>query len=141
MTSSATVGSAHPQRALRFSLWVAQAFLGVPFIVVGLIKLLTPIPKLAAMFPWTGQLPELFVRFIGMVDITGGVGLLLPALTRIKPGLVVWAAAGCSVLQLFAIIFHTSRGEIAVTPLNFWLLGLAAFIAWGRGKAPIRPRA
>src|SRR5437764_1349643 len=125
MTSSAAVSSAHPQRALRFSLWVAQVLLGLPFIGIGLMKLLTPIPKLAAMLPWTGQLPEAFVRFIGVVDIAGGVGLLLPALTRIKPGLTVWAAIGCSVLQVLAIIFHTSRGEGAVIPLNFWLLGLA----------------
>ena len=93
------------------------------------------------MMPWTGEHSEAFVRVIGLVDLAGGIGILLPALTRIMPSLTVLAALGCSVLQVFAIVFHISRGEVAVTPLNFVLLLLALFVLWGRArKAPIAPR-
>jgi uncharacterized membrane protein YphA (DoxX/SURF4 family) len=141
MSTTTGASGAAPHIALKIALWAAQILVGLPFIGIGLMKLLTPIPKLAAMLPWTGQLPEAFVRFIGVVDITGGVGMLLPALTRIKPGLTVWAALGCTVLQVFAIIFHTSRGEAAFTPGNYVFLALSIFVLWGRGrKAPISPR-
>jgi hypothetical protein len=73
--------------------------------------------------------------------MAGGVGLLLPALTRIKPGLTVAAALGCTVLQALAIAFHISRGEVAMTPVNFTFLALSVFVLWGRGrKAPIPAR-
>jgi hypothetical protein len=53
----------------------------------------------------------------------------------------VLAALGCTVLQVFAITFHVSRGEAVVTPLNFVLLALSLFVLWGRGrKAPIASR-
>jgi len=118
--------------ALRLGLWIAQLLVGIPFVMIGFMKLTTPIPELAKMIPWAGQLPVLFVRSIGLVDIAGGVGIVLPALTRIRPGLTVWAAAGCVALQVCAIIFHLSRGEGAFTPLNFVFLALAGFVYWGR---------
>jgi len=139
--STAVLETAKPGRALRIGLWIAQALIFFVFTSAGLVKLLTPIPQLAAMMPWTGEHPEAFVRFIGLVDLAGGIGILLPALTRILPRLTVLAALGCMVLQVFAIVFHLSRGEAAVTPLNLVLLVLSLFVLWGRGrKAPIAPR-
>lgn len=128
-------------RAWNVALWVAQAALGLQFIAIGLMKLTSPIPKLAATMHWTAEMPELFVRAIGAIDVAGGVGVVLPALLRIRPGLTVAAALGCTVLQILALIFHLSRGEVSVAPLNLVLLALAGFVLWGRGrKAPIRPR-
>jgi hypothetical protein len=55
--------------------------------------------------------------------------------------LTVFTALGCTVLQILAIGFHASRGELALTPFNFFLLALRAFVLWGRyKKAPILPR-
>ena len=139
--STTALEPASPGRAIRISLWVAQTLLFAIFASAGLVKLLTPIPQLAAMMPWTGAHSEAFVRFIGLVDLAGGTGILLPALTRILPNLTVLAAVGCSVLQVFAIVFHLSRGEAPVVPFNFVLLALALFVLWGRGrKAPITAR-
>jgi hypothetical protein len=139
--STTAIETATPRRALRIGLWVAQAAIFFVFVAAGLVKLLTPIPQLAAMMPWTGEHSEAFVRIIGLIDLAGGIGILLPALTRILPRLTVLAALGCTVLQVFAITFHVSRGEAAVTPLNLVLLALAVFVLWGRGrKAPIAPR-
>jgi hypothetical protein len=66
--------------------------------------------------------------------------VILPAATRIKPGLTVWAALGCAALQLCAIAFHVSRGEAAKTPFNALLVALSLFVAWGRRRAPLVPR-
>ncbi|OAF17151.1 DoxX family protein [Bradyrhizobium neotropicale] len=133
--------TATPGRALRIGLWIAQILISFVFISAGLVKLLTPIPQLAAMMPWAGEYSETFVRFVAVVDLAGGIGILLPALTRILPRLTVLAALGCAVLQVLALVFHISRGEAPVTPLNVVLLALALFVLWGRnGKAPIAPR-
>ncbi|MGY8637683.1 DoxX family protein [Bradyrhizobium sp. 14AA] len=139
--STTTLETAAPGRALRIGLWAAQVLVAFVFISAGLYKLLTPIPQLAAAMPWAGQYSETFVRAIALVDLAGGIGILLPALTRILPRLTVLAALGCAVLQVFALVFHISRGEAAVTPLNIVLLALALFVLWGRNsKATITPR-
>ena len=93
------------------------------------------------MMPWAGEYSATFVRFIGVVDIAGGLGLLLPSLTRIMPRLTVIAAAACVLLQVLAIGFHAMRGEFEVLPLNAVYIALALIVLWGRGrKAPIAPR-
>lgn len=140
--STATFNPMPAGKALRIALWVAQVLVFVVFCGSGFVKLSTPIPELSAMMPWTGQYSPAFVRFIGLVDLAGGLGILLPALSRIKPGLGVLAALACSVLQVLAIGFHASRGEFMVLPLNFILLPLCLFVLWGRGKrAPVAARA
>ncbi|WP_224241092.1 DoxX family protein [Hyalangium gracile] len=131
-----------PTQALSIGLWVVQALLGLVFAGTGVWKLLTPIPRLAEMIPWAGQVPEAFLYATAVSDLCGGLGIVLPALTRIKPGLTVLAALGCAALQLPAIIFHFSRGEAANTPFNFLLVALSLFVFWGRRyRAPIPPRA
>lgn len=128
-------------KPLRVGLWIAQALVAAVFCAAGFVKLTTPIPELSAMMPWTGQYPVTFVRAIGLIDLAGGLGILLPSLTRILPRLTVLAALCCVVLQVFAIVFHLSRGEAMAVPLNLVLLPLCAFVLWGRAKrAPIRPR-
>jgi hypothetical protein len=130
------------QKGLSAALWLVQTLLGVLFTATGLWKLFTPLPQLATMIPWTGQVSPTFLYFIALVDLFGGVGILVPALARIKPELTVLAALGCALLQLCAIVFHVARGEAAVTPFNFVLCALALFVAWGRRyKAPVLPRA
>ena len=130
-----------PSATLRVSLWVVQALLGALFIGTGVWKLFTPIAELAALIPWAGQVPRGFLQATAVIDLLGGIGVLLPALTRIKPGLTVLAALGCALLQLSAIVFHVSRGEAINTPFNFLLVGLSLFVGWGRRyRAPIPAR-
>jgi uncharacterized membrane protein len=128
-------------KPLRAALWVAQAILAILFCSAGFAKLTMPITQLATMIPWTGELPVAFVRVIGLIDLAGGIGILLPALTRIFPQLGVWAAVGCTVLQVAAAGFHISRSEFSVLPVNVVLLLLSIFVLWGRSqKVPIRAR-
>ncbi|SFU37921.1 DoxX-like family protein [Bradyrhizobium arachidis] len=141
MSATTTLETATPGRALRIGLWAGQVLIAFVFISAGFVKLTTPIPQLAAMMPWAGQYSETFVRSIALVDLAGGIGIILPALTRILPRLTVLAALGCAVLQVIALVFHLSRGEAPVTPLNVVLLALSLFVLWGRSrKAPIAPR-
>lgn len=128
-------------RGLSIALWVAQVVLAVTLVGGALWKLFTPIDTIASMMAWAGTMPGLF-RFTAVVDLLGGLGVILPSLTRIKPQFTVLAAIGCALLMIAAIGFHLSRGEAANTPFNFVLLGLAMFVAWGRRtRAAIAPRA
>jgi uncharacterized membrane protein YphA (DoxX/SURF4 family) len=120
--------------ALNIGLWTAQVLLAAMFVAGGVTKLITPIADLAKMMPWAGDVPETFVRVIALIDLAGGLGILLPSLTRIQPRLTVFAALGCSVLMVFAAVFHVSRGEAMVAPMNLVLLALSLFVLWGRGK-------
>lgn len=129
-----------PRKLLGASLWTVQALLALMFIYAGTTKLFTPADALAKMIPWTGDHPGL-VAVTGLADLAGGLGILLPALTRIQPRLTVLAAVGLMVLMAAAAVFHLSRGEAAVVPMNAVLLAMAAFVAWGRGRArPIAAR-
>lgn len=145
MSNTRTIDLSQPAlsagKPLRIGIWLAQFVAAGLFCMSGIMKLTTPIPELSVMMPWTGELSPTFVRLIGLVDLAGGLGLILPSLTRILPPLTVIAALCCIVLQILAAGFHSFRGEFAVLPLNALLLGLAIFIFWGRAKqAPIAPR-
>jgi uncharacterized membrane protein YphA (DoxX/SURF4 family) len=119
---------------LRTGLWIAQIVVFAIFVAAGYMKFTTPIPELSKMMPWTGDVPVRFVRFIGIIDMAGGLGVLLPTVTRVLPGVTVFAALGCTILQVFAIGFHVSRGEFIALPLNAVLLPLVIFIFWGRRR-------
>jgi hypothetical protein len=123
-------------KGLRVALWIVQALLSLTFVGTAIWKLATPIPKLAAMIPWAGQVSPGFLYMTAAFDLLGGLGVLLPTVTRIRPRLAWVAALGCVALQVCAIVFHVSRGEIANTPFNFFLVALSLFVAWGRRRAP-----
>ena len=124
-------------------LWTAQVLLALVYLAAGGMKLFQPIETLAAAgMAYVTTMPELFIRFVGVMEILGAIGVVLPALTRSRPMLTPAAAVGLSLVQVAAIILHASRGETAMTlPMNLVLLALALFVVWGRTrKAPITPR-
>ena len=140
MTNATAPIAEHAQvsRPLGVSLWLTQALLSLVFVGTGVWKLLTPIPKLAAMIPWAGQVPEGFLQATAIIDLCGGLGILLPALTRTKPSLTPLAALGCAALQVCAIVFHVSRGETVMD--NHKLVGKGGHgkYLWRRiGQPPI----
>jgi len=134
---------AQPARgALHVSLWIAQVVLALAFSLAGTLKATLPIADLAVKMTWVADVPAGLVRFIGTAELLGAVGLILPAATRIRPGLTALAAAGLVTVMVLAFGFHATRGELAqAAPSTLVLGGLAAFVAWGRFKgAPIRGR-
>ena len=128
---SAAVG-ARSSRTLHLSLWFAQLLLAAAFLLVGYIHALAPIAVAVARAPWVASLPVALVRFIGVAELAGALGLLLPAATRIQPKLAPLAAAGLATMMVLAIPFHLMRGETNAIVINLVLASLAAFVAWGR---------
>jgi uncharacterized membrane protein YphA (DoxX/SURF4 family) len=125
-------------KALHVALWVAQLVLATSFIWAGLMKLFQPVEKLSEMWLWTSQVPVALLKFTGIVDLLGGIGLILPSLLRIKPKLTLLTAVAIIVLMACASIFHIARGEASQIGANIIFAIIAAFIAWGRfRKTPI----
>ena len=128
-------------KAWNITLWILQFLLAAMFLMAGFMKLSQPIDELSKSLPWAAQVPEGLVRFIGAAEVLGALGLILPALLRIKPILTPIAALGIATVMLFAIFFHGSRGENSAIGMNVVLIIIAALIAWGRfKKAPIAPK-
>lgn len=132
--TTATLPANPPRRALGAALWAAQLVLAFFLLFGAYMKLAAPADEVAKMMVWASQYPNL-KTFTGIVDLLGGLGILLPALTRIQPRLTVLAAAGVIVLQVLAFAFHAWRGEWPATPFNVILLVLAVFVFWGRSQA------
>lgn len=134
------VGAARPRRStLSIVLWVIQVLLALLFIWAGGFKLVAPLEKLAGPVP----LPGLFIRFIGVAELLGGIGLILPGLLRIRPGLTPLAAAGLVIIMIGAVVITLAGGSgvgMAVFPAVTGVL--AGFVAYGRWRlAPIPPKA
>ncbi len=133
--------TARTPRALHITLWILQALLASAFLATGLMKLALPVAQLAGQMPWVNDVPAFLVRFIGLAEVAGALGLILPALTRIRPNLTPLAAVGLILVMVFASAFHLSRGEGMMVPANLLLAAFAGVIAWGRTrKAPIQAR-
>lgn len=143
--SSAAASSINAQsssRGLRIALWVVQSLLAAAFVGAGLMKLVTPIEQLAQNMGWVNGVPAALVRFIGASEVAGALGLLLPAVTRIKPVLTGLAGLGLLVVMVLGAGVHMVRGEFNMLAPSIVLGSLSAFVAWGRlKKAPIHPRA
>jgi putative oxidoreductase len=128
-------------KTLHIILWVAQIVLGGMFIMAGVMKSSQPIAELSKSVPWSANVPEALVRFIGISELLGGIGLILPSLLRIKPILTPIAAFGILTIMVFAVVYHITKGETDVVGINIAFGLVAAFIAWGRfKKAPIHPK-
>ena len=119
--------------APEIALWIVQVALAAVFGYAGYIKIARPIPEIAKMFPWPAEVPVWFVRGIGVVDLAGAVGVILPQLAGILRWLTPLAALGLIVLQASAIGFHATRGETRQTIVfNLMLFAGSAFVLWGR---------
>jgi putative oxidoreductase len=121
-------------------LWIVQVLLACAFGMAGVMKSTQAAEALVqGGMAWAGQMPLAMVRFIGVSELLGAIGLILPAATKIKPILTPLAALGLLTIMILAMAFHLSRGEVQATPINIALGGMAAFVAWGRTKkVPIR---
>jgi hypothetical protein len=119
------------------ALWSVQVVLAALFLFAGGMKLVVPIEMLAGPVP----LPGALLRFIGVAEVLGALGLVLPGLLRIRPELTPLAATGLVSIMAgaTAITFMGGGGPGALVPLVVGLL--AAFVAAGRRRVPLRSRA
>ena len=87
-------------------------------------------------------MPSVLVRLIGLAEVLGALGLVLPAATRIRPRLTALAAAALALDMVVATLFHLVRGEFSMLPATLILGAALAFVAWGRTvRLPVAPRA
>ena len=129
---------------MKTALWTVQVLWGVFFSITGFGKVLCYKPALwnQALHeaPWFSAVPQDLFIFIGVCEFLGGVGLILPAITGVKPKLTPVAAIGLTLVMILAAVFHIVRGEYNFLPINVVLGGVAAFIAYGRlFVGPIAP--
>lgn len=125
---------------MNIALWIAQIALAAIFLMAGNLKTFQ-YDQALAMLPWVKDVPHGLVTFIGVSELLGALGLLLPALTRIQPRLTVVAAMGIVLVMVMASGFHIMRGEYAGVGMNLLFAAVAAFIAYGRSRlAPITQR-
>src|SRR5207248_5388008 len=96
-------------------MWTVQGLLALLFLFAGGMKLVLPIEVMTEQMP----LPELFLRFIGVAEVLGGIGLILPGLLRIRPGLTPLAASGLVIIMTGATILTLAVGDVvsALIPL------------------------
>ncbi|GAA4079090.1 DoxX family protein [Nonomuraea soli] len=117
-------------------LWVLQALWGFFFAGSGFGKVLLLDGALYEAAPravaWYAAVPQPLIVFIGVVEVLGGIGLILPALTRVKPRLTPLAAAGLALTMVLAAGFHVVRGEFGLVPANVVLGAVSGFVAIGR---------
>jgi hypothetical protein len=129
------------RRGLRVLLWATQISLAALFGMLGVMKLLLPMSILSAEMHWPGLVPEEIVRFDGLAEVLGALGLVVPAATRVWPQLTTIAAGGLVTIMVFAAMFNASILDFGLLPLNTLLGCAAGFVVWGRWKAaPIAPR-
>jgi uncharacterized membrane protein YphA (DoxX/SURF4 family) len=117
---------------MNIALWIVQALLAALFLFAGGMKLVLPIEEMIEQMPLL--LPGWVVRFIGVVEVLGAIGLILPWLLRIRPGLTPLAAAGLVIVMIGATVYTLAAGDVAsaVMPLVVGLL--CAFVAYGRSR-------
>ena len=121
---------------MKIASWIVQVLLALVFIASGSMKLFA-FDQFAASAPALADQRAL-VTFIGIAELAGGIGLIVPALTRIFPVLTTWAAVGLATIMVLATGFHLSRGEVSHAVVTVILLALAAFVIFARGfKAPV----
>ncbi|WP_328896769.1 DoxX family protein [Streptomyces sp. NBC_00236] len=115
---------------MHIAYWIVAVLLAAFYLYAGGKKAVQNQEQLAPMMGWVDTVPMWLVRVIGVVEILGAAGLVLPPLTGIAPALATAAALGLLVLQVLAGALHLSRGEVKETGLNAALIALAAGAAW-----------
>jgi uncharacterized membrane protein YphA (DoxX/SURF4 family) len=118
---------------MNLALWIITIVLAVAFAGSGLMKLVVPKDKLVtAGQGWAQDFSPTNIRLIGLVEIVGAVGLVLPAAVHIAPILVPLAAVGLALVMVGAIVVHARRKEPMNIAVNVVLIALAVIVAWGR---------
>ena len=122
-------------KSLSVALWTAQILLAALFLFAGVMKFVMPVEEMTKH----SSLPGSFFHFIGVAELFGGVGLIVPALFRVWPWLTPLAACGLVIIMAGATVISMPMGWAALFP---FVVGMAAaFIAYGRFRLkPVQPR-
>jgi len=116
---------------MNIALWAIQGILALMFIAAGSMKAFQ-YEKAKTSLPWVKEYSRGYVAFIGISEVLGGIGLIVPFATGIAPVLTSIAAIALAFIMILAAVFHTKRKEYQGLVMNIILLALAVFIAIGR---------
>src|SRR5213592_1959576 len=120
---------------MMYALWIVQGLLAIIFLFSGGMKLVLPLEAMTGPIP----VPGLFLRFIGVAEVLGAIGLILPGVLRIRPGLTPLAAAGLVIIMIGATVLTLAGGAVALALIPLVVGLLLAFVAYGRWRlAPHR---
>lgn len=114
------------------ALWIVQGLVAVAFLMAGMMKVTQPKAKLRENMAWVEDFSDNTVKVIGVLEILGAIGVILPWLTDIWPILTPIAAVGLVLVMIGAAATHIRRGETPMVGINAVLGLLAAFVAYGR---------
>ena len=119
---------------MTYALWIVQVLLALLFLFAGASKFIMSIEEMTKEI----HLPGTFLRFIGVAELFGAIGLVVPSLLRIRPGLTPLAAAGLFIIMIGATVLSVMIGGVVMALMPLVVGLLAAFVAYGRWKlAPI----
>jgi uncharacterized membrane protein YphA (DoxX/SURF4 family) len=122
-------------RNMNIALWIVQILLALIFLFAGGMKLVLPIEEMTKDI----AMPGLFLRFIGVCEVLGGIGVVLPWLLRIRPGLTPLAAAGLVIIMIGAVITTVMTMSVVMAIVPFIVGVMAAFVAYGRWRITPQP--
>jgi len=117
---------------MNIAIWVIQGLLAVMFGMAGAMKATQEKEKLAEKMPWANDYSASMIKFIGVSELLGGIGLVVPQLTGILPILTVLAALGLIAVMILAAAYHLRKGENKEVIINVVLLVLAAVVGYYR---------
>jgi hypothetical protein len=112
------------------TLWIIQALLAALFLFAGATKLVLPIEEMTRDI----AMPGLFLRFIGVAEVLGGLGLILPGLTGIRPELTPLAAMGLTIIMIGAVGTSIVTAGVATALIPLVVGALLVFVAYGRSR-------
>ncbi|GAA0449582.1 membrane protein [Paractinoplanes deccanensis] len=115
---------------MEIAYWIVAALLALVYLYSGGKKAVQSRDQLRPMMGWVDSMPLPLLRVIGVLEILGAAGLILPPLTGVLPALAIAAAVGLVALQIGAIALHLARGEARLIGFNIVLLVLAGLAVW-----------
>jgi uncharacterized membrane protein YphA (DoxX/SURF4 family) len=115
---------------MTYALWIVQGLLALIFLFAGGMKLVLPVEEMTKQMP----MPSLFLRFIGVAEVFGAIGLILPGLMRFRPGLTPLAAAGLVIIMIGATVATLATAGVATALFPLVVGFLSAFVAYGRWR-------
>ncbi|MFD6446523.1 DoxX family protein [Promicromonospora sp. NPDC060204] len=121
---------------MNIALWTAAGLLALAYVAGGLIKVVMSKPRLLATggpsAGWAEEVRPAGIKAIGVLEILGGLGLVLPALVGVAPELVSLAALGLAMIMVGAAVTRLARREYRLLLVDLGYLVLIAFVLWGR---------
>jgi len=117
---------------MNIALWIVQGLLAALFLFAGGMKLVMPIEEMLKQMPI--PLPGWFLQVTGIFEMLGSIGVILPWLLRIRPGLTPLAAAGLVIVMIGATAYNLAAGDVATALITLVIGLLCAFVAYGRWR-------